>query len=279
VPFARLGPLLGGAALLGGGIWFFSNCYYNVEAGHKAIVYSRFSGIKPNVYGEGIKFKLPWVEREVIYNARAIERQVRSHTGSKDLQMIDITISVLSKPNPDVLPDLYRQLGQDYAERILPSIATEVMKSVVAQFTAVELITNRPMVNAKISNRLTDRAREFGILMDNISITHLSFGKEYSQAIEAKQVAQQEAERAKFIVDRARETKREIIAKAEGEKRAAVKFNEAVKADPHGNFLALRKIEAAKEIAAYLAAGNNRIYLDSNGLLFNQLLVSTAKAE
>jgi len=276
IPMAKAGPLFGLIAAGVGGYYLISNSFYTVDAGHRAVVFSRLSGIKPMVFGEGLNFKIPWIEREIVYNARAVSRKIHTYTGSKDLQMIDITIGVLSKPDSNRLPSIYRKLGQDYAERVLPSIATEVVKSVVAQFTASELITNRPLVSSKIRNRLTERSEKFGIMMDNVSIVHLSFGREYSQAIEAKQVAQQEAERAKFVVDRAKETKREIIAKAEGEKRAAMAFNEAVKNDPQGNFIALRKIEAAKEIALSLANGNNRIYLDSNGLLFNQLLISTS---
>jgi len=276
VPMAKMGPILGLIGLGVGGYYVVSNSFYSVEAGHKALLFSRISGVKQNIYGEGIHFKLPWIEREIVYNARSVSKRIQCNTGSKDLQMVDLTIGVLARPDVKLLPTIYRQLGKDYLERVLPSIATEVIKSVVAQFTASELITNRAIVSKKISNRLTERSRDFGITLENVTIPHLSFGREYSQAIEAKQVAQQEAERAKFIVDRAKETKREIIAKAEGEKRAAMAFNEAIKADPHGNFLALRKIEAAKEIAASLAQGNNKIYLDSNGLLFNQLLVNSS---
>ena len=61
----------------------------------------------------------------------------------------------------------------------------------------------------------------------------------------------------------------EIIVKAEGEAIAAKAFNEQLRQDPHGNFLALRKIEAAKDIARYLATGHNKIYLNANNLLLN----------
>jgi len=130
----------------------------------------------------------------------------------------------------------------------------------------------RQFVSQQVRNRLVARCLEFGIELDDVSITHLTFGREYAQAIEAKQVAQQEAERAKFIVERARQSKLEIIAKAEGEARAAILFNEQVKNDPQRNFLTLRQIEAAKEIAVTIAGGHNRVYLDSKSLLFSHLL-------
>jgi len=112
------------------------------------------------------------------------------------------------------------------------------------------------------------RAADFHILLDDVSITHLNFGKEYTAAIEAKQVAQQEAERAKFLVEKALQDKRSIVVKAEGEAQSAKMISEAVQANPA--FIQLRKLEASRDIAAIVARSQNRVFLNSDALLFNQ---------
>jgi len=86
----------------------------------------------------------------------------------------------------------------DYDGRILPSVGNEVLKSVIARYTASQLLTEREQVSAKIREILKERLVDFNILLDDVSITELHFGPEFTKAIEDKQIAQQQAERAKY---------------------------------------------------------------------------------
>jgi prohibitin 1 len=126
------------------------------------------------------------------------------------MQMISLTLRVLHRPDVKRLPIIYQSLGVDYDDRVLPSIGNEVLKAIVAQFDAGELITQREVVSNRIREDLVKRAREFNIYLEDVSITHLSFGQEFTNAVEQKQVAQQEAERARFIVEKVRRHARYI---------------------------------------------------------------------
>ena len=137
-------------------------------------------------------------------------------------------------------------LLSDFDARVLPSIVNEVTKAVVAQYNASELLTKRDLVSKQIREMLTKRSSDFQILLDDVAITHLAFSKEYTAAVEAKQVAQQDSERAKYIVERALQEKKSIVIKAEGEAMSAQLIGNAIQNNPA--FIQLRRIEAAKEV-------------------------------
>lgn len=123
------------------------------------------------------------------------------------------------------------------------------------------------MVSRLVRDNLTTRARRFNLVMDDVSITHVAFSPEFTHAVEAKQIAQQTALRAAFLVDQAIQEKQSIIVRAQGEARSAELIGEAVKKNK--GFLKLRKLEAARDIATTLAQSGNKIMLDAQSLLLN----------
>ncbi|KAK5135844.1 Prohibitin-1, subunit of the prohibitin complex (Phb1p-Phb2p) [Meristemomyces frigidus] len=237
---------------------------YDVKGGTRAVIFDRLSGVKDTVSNEGTHFLVPWLQRAIMYDVRTKPRNISTTTGSKDLQMVSLTLRVLHRPDVTMLPKIYQNLGQDYDERVLPSIGNEVLKSIVAQFDAAELITQREAVSNRIRSDLLKRAAEFNIALEDVSITHMTFGREFTKAVEEKQIAQQEAERARFIVEKAEQERQANVIRAEGESEAAEVISKAVAKSGDG-LIQIRRIETQKDVAQMLANNPNVTYLPGGG--------------
>lgn len=184
---------------------------------------------------------------------------------------VNISLRVLSRPKEDQLATIYQTLGTDFDDRVLPSLGNEVLKSVVAQYNAEELLSKRALVSHGIREALVERAAKFNLILDDVSITHLTFGKEFARAIEHKQVAQQEAETQAYVVAKADQERKTAVIRAEGEAEAANLISEAMLKAGNG-LIEVRRIDTAKDVAQIVSRSRNITYLPSSKGGSNMLL-------
>merc|ERR1711871_323523 len=96
----------------------------------------------------------------IIFDVRTRAKKITSMTGTKDLQMVSLSIRILSRPDRGELKTVYERLGLQHDEVVLPSIVNETCKEVVARFDAQQLLSERQTVSLYIAERLKQRARK-----------------------------------------------------------------------------------------------------------------------
>lgn len=266
--------LITAAATVGTGLTLLKSLFY-VKAGEKGIVFNYLTGnFNAKTYNEGFHLKMPWVTQSIIFETRNRILEETATTANKDLQQVDFQTRVLYKPDPLKLAEISKRLGVNYAEKIMTPLVKEVSKAIIAQYDAQQLLSQREQVSKDIKNTLSKRLSFFNVLVDDVAITQLSFSKEYERSIEEKQIAQQTAERMKYVVEKAKQLKKTSIIRAEQDCKTIELIGSAVRDNPA--YLELKRIEAAKDISTTLSKSRNRVLLDSNMLLMNMSLKSNS---
>ena len=140
---------------------------------------------------EGFHFKAPFIT-----SVKSMSNKIQQTTGdcsatSKDLQAISSTVTVNYHLAPEKTSYVYQNIGASYTDTLLSPATQEIVKAVMAQYSAEELITNRNTVSLAINEQLSEKVGKYGIVIDEFNLTNFSFSSEFDSAIEAKQVAEQ----------------------------------------------------------------------------------------
>jgi regulator of protease activity HflC (stomatin/prohibitin superfamily) len=213
--------------------------WIQIGAGERGVVLN-FGAVQDEVLGEGLHFRIPIMQTIIPMDVKVQKAVTDAASASADLQ--DVTLAVAL--NYHILPDkanvVYQNLGVQFKERIIDPAIQEVMKAVSARYTAEELITKRPAVSEAIRAALSERLLAYNIVVDAFSIVTFSFSRVFTEAIEAKQTAEQLALKAKRDLDRIRVEAEQKIAAAKAEAESL----RLQKANISPDLIELRKIEA-----------------------------------
>lgn len=218
---------------------FILKPWVQVGAGERGIV-QNFGAVQDNVLGEGIHFKIPFMQEVSLMDVKIQKAMTDAASSSSDLQDVDLAVALNYHVIPDKANLVYQTIGVSFKERIIDPAIQEVMKAVTARYTAEELITKRPAVSTEMKDALTSRLLESNIAVDAFSIISFSFSQTFTDAIEAKQTAEQNALKAKRDLDRVKVEAEQTIAAAKAQAEAL----RLQKASISPDLIELRKIEA-----------------------------------
>lgn len=199
-----------------------------VPAGHKGVTLN-MGAVTGAVMNEGINFKIPFVQSAEVIDVRVKKYESKDNSSaSKDLQTVKSSIAVNYRVDQDHVSDLYQKIGMSYESTVINPAISECIKSVTSRYTAEELITKRTEVSEEMKNFLQDKLSEKYILIDSFNIVNLDFTDAFNTAIEEKQIAEQNALKAKYDLERIKTEADQAVTKAKGEAEAMKLKNEQI---------------------------------------------------
>lgn len=208
-------------------------------------VKTRFGQVQDTMINEGLNLKVPYIEKIVKIDCRTQKYEVVTEASSKDLQKVsNIKIVVNYNVDKTKANQLYKEIGINYQTVLIEPAILESIKQGMSQYTAEELITKRSEVANIILDLLKSKLEEKGVIITAINITDLSFSEEFDQAVEQKQIVEQETQKAQYELEKAKVENEKKIENAKADAEVMRQQNEQITE----KYLKLKEIENQKAI-------------------------------
>ncbi|MFC1872321.1 prohibitin family protein [Chloroflexota bacterium] len=195
--------------------------FTTIPAGHRGVVI-RFSAVTGSILDEGLKTKLPFIDSVEKMSVQTQKYEANSSAVTNDLQDVSTTIALNWHLDPSMAAEVYRTLGLEFIDRIAAPAIQETIKQVTAQYNAEDLILRRDEVKTAITESLSNRLFERGIVTETVSITNFQFSATFTAAIEAKVAAEQAVLEATNKLERVKVEAQQREAEATGEADARI---------------------------------------------------------
>lgn len=257
---SRISPLLIVILIF---LFFLLKSYIIVEPGEKALIFNKVTGELRVSSKEGMYFLIPFIESVTIYDTKVqtynltksfLEGEVRGEDSlqalTADGQRIFLDLSVRFRLNPEKLPEFHRTIGKNYMQSIVrPQIRNEA-RIAVSYFSVMELYTSkREQIQKVIEDRLKNVFPKYNIILDSVLVRDVRVSDEFQKVLENKHIAQQEAERMKYVLEKEEKEKERKIIEAQGDAEAIRIKGQALAQNP-----ALIQYEYVQKIAPNVQA-------------------------
>lgn len=238
-----------------------------VPAGYRGILL-RFGAVR-GVLNEGMNVIVPFVSSSELIEVRTQKEQSSASAASRDMQTVQTTVAINYHLIPSKVGDLYKNVGTEFRTRIIDPAVQESLKQVTAKYTAEQLVTQRSEVKRQVEQEITMRLGKYDILVEplGVSITDFSFSPEFNAAIERKQVAQQETEKQKYVLEKADLERQTAVTKAKGEAESVKIKALALQAAGGGKVLAREWIDKWDGRLPTVSSGGSGFMFDLKSLM------------
>lgn len=167
------------------------NSFTIVEAGHTGVIVT-LGKVNDGVLQEGLHLKIPFVQEIVKIDNRIVKLEVNTEAFSKDLQTVSTTIAINYRVDTSKSYSIYKNIGSDYETVLVTPAVNEVLKAITANYTAEESVTNRTLISDGLIEGLNEKMNNIGLYVTDVNIINFDFSEAFINAIEEKQVAEQQ---------------------------------------------------------------------------------------
>lgn len=208
---------------------FLLNSVTIVGPGERGVV-TMLGKVTGSVLEEGPHFVWPFITSVKKISIRIQKDEVQAEAATKDMQYITTSVIVNWQMMSSNVADTFRNIGDERAilERILIPAVNEVVKAATAKRTAENILVERALLKTEVDEALKSRVSKFGIILTDLSFVNFDFSKEFNDAIEQKQIAEQQAKKAFYDAERAKQEAAAEVNKAEGQAKAQSLLSQTV---------------------------------------------------